>query len=469
MALTLHNTAARQKQTFKPLQAATVSFYTCGPTVYAPAHIGNLRTFVVSDWLRQILRWNDYQVKDVMNVTDVDDKTIKASTAADISLADFTHQHEKAFFADLALLNVLKPEIVTHATEYINEMIAMIEKLLATSFAYPADDGIYFRVDKSENYGALAGLKKGLATQARIKNDEYDKETPSDFALWKFWQATDGGVGWGAPFGKGRPGWHIECSAMIRATLGDTIDIHLGGTDLIFPHHTNEIAQSEAVTGKSLANYWLHVAFVNMQGGKMAKSEGNVVTLADIATRGFSPLAYRYWLLSAHYRTLMNFSWEALEASATAYQKLRNRVADLVVQSQVVQPSVSHKPLVEYLNKFTEAINDDLNLPVAMSVVWQLLDDHSPTSPSASQGGPADPLATILEFDKVLGLDLASAASTDDISEIPEVIKKLLAEREEARKKEDWPRSDALRQEINQLGYHLEDTQTGPKIKLLTK
>lgn len=334
--------------------------------------------------------------------------------------------------------------------------------LLAKDFAYPADDGIYFRINKSNNYGLLAGLKKGIDIQLRIKSDQYDKETPNDFALWKFWNEADGEVGWGAPFGRGRPGWHIECSAMIRAVLGDTIDLHLGGTDLIFPHHTNEIAQSEAVTGKPLANHWLHIAFVNMAGDKMAKSEGNVVTLKDIADRKISPRAYRYWLLSAHYRTLMNFSWEALESSATALKKLQNRVADLAA----VQHSVSDKmgkPIEPYLNKFTDAINNDLNLPVALSLVWQLLDDHSftPADPS-ERFVRADILATILEFDKVLGLDLASATQPLDI---PEAVKQLLAERESARSAGDFARADTLRQKINQLGYQLEDTATGPKLR----
>ncbi|MFH1170838.1 MAG: cysteine--tRNA ligase, partial [Candidatus Vogelbacteria bacterium] len=326
MALKLFNTLIHEVTLFQPLQAGVVTMYTCGPTVYAPAHIGNLRTFVVSDWWRRTLEWSGYQVESAMNVTDVDDKTIKSSQATGLPLLSFTSQYEKTFFADLKSLNIERPEVIPHATEYIKKMIEMIEILLAKNFAYQAEDGIYFRIDKSTNYGALAGLKKGLATQSRVKSDEYDKETLNDFALWKFWQESDGEAGWETPFGKGRPGWHIECSAMIRAVLGDTIDLHLGGTDLIFPHHTNEIAQSEAVTGKPLANHWLHIAFVNMAGDKMAKSEGNVVTLAELAARGIPPLVYRYWLLSAHYRTLMNFSWETLEGSATAFKKLQNRI-----------------------------------------------------------------------------------------------------------------------------------------------
>ena len=431
-----------------------MTMYTCGPTVYAPAHIGNLRTFVVSDWWRRTLQWNGYQVESAMNVTDVDDKTIKGSQITGLPLSSFTSQYEKTFFVDLKLLNIEQPEIIPHATEYIKNMIEMIELLLAKDFAYQAEDGIYFRIDKSNNYGLLAGLKKRTDIQSRIKSDQYDKETPSDFALWKFWQESDGEVGWNAPFGRGRPGWHIECSAMIRAVFGDTIDLHLGGTDLIFPHHTNEIAQSEAVTGQPLANHWLHIAFVNMAGGKMAKSEGNVVTLADLTARGISPLVYRYWLLSAHYRTLMNFSWEALESSATAFKKLQNRISDL---QETVRHSVwdkKGKSIEQYSNKFTEAINNDLNLPVALSVVWQLLDDGSVS--------PSDMLATILEFDKVLGLDLISVTQPLDI---PPEVKQLLVDRESARGAGDFARADQLRQQITTAGYTIDDTSEGPRLR----
>ena len=430
-----------------------MTMYTCGPTVYAPAHIGNLRTFVVSDWWWRTLQWNGYQVESAMNVTDVDDKTIKGSQITGLPLSSFTSQYEKIFFADLKSLNIEQPKIIPHATEYIKNMIEMIELLLAKDFAYQAEDGIYFRIDQSNNYGLLAGLKKRINIQSRIKSDQYDKETPSDFALWKF-ESPGAEVAWDTSFGRGRPGWHIECSAMIRAVFGDSIDLHLGGTDLIFPHHTNEIAQSEAVTGQPLANHWLHIAFVNMAGGKMAKSEGNIVTLADLTARGISPLVYRYWLLSAHYRTLMNFSWEALESSATAFKKLQNRISDL---QETVRHSVldkKGKSIEQYSNKFTEAINNDLNLPVALSVVWQLLDDGSVS--------PSDMLATILEFDKVLGLDLISVTQPLDI---PPEVKQLLVDRESARGAGDFARAYKLRQQITTAGYTIDDTSEGPRLR----
>lgn len=452
----LHNTLTRRIVPFRSLKDGRATVYTCGPTVYAPPHIGNLRTFVVSDWFRRTLEWNGYQVETVMNITDVDDKTIKGSQAAGLPLVSFTGQFEEMFFSDLDWLNVKRPNQMPRATEHIKQMIEMINYLLEKDFAYRAEDGIYFRVSKAKRYGELAQLDLGSGqTQSRIKNDQYDKETPGDFALWKFWQASDGEAWWDAPFGKGRPGWHIECSAMIKATLDGTVDVHLGGTDLIFPHHVNEIAQSEAATGKPLANYWLHVAFVNIAGGKMAKSEGNVITLADIAARGFPPLAYRYWLLTAHYRTMANFSWEALAAAAAALKKLQNRIVDLAD----VKHSVFNKvgmPIDEYLNKFTEAVNNDLNLPVALSIVWQIFDDHSPA--------PADILATILEFDKVFGLNLISTARSLDI---PNKVKRLLAERESARGTGDFARADRLRRQIEAGGFIIEDTPTGSKLRKL--
>lgn len=450
MALTLYNTATRQSQVFEPLKPGQVSFYTCGPTVYAPAHVGNLRTFVTSDWWRRVLKWNGYQVTTVMNVTDVDDKTIKGSETAGISLSAFTNQYEKGFFVDLGRLNIEPPSATPHATEYIPAMIELIKILLAKDFAYQADDGIYFRVVKFLKYGQLAQIDLGAAgTKSRINNDEYDKETPADFVLWKF-ESPAAEVAWDAPFGRGRPGWHIECSAMIRAVLGDTIDIHLGGTDLIFPHHTNEIAQSESATGRPLARFWLHSAFITVDGQKMAKSLGNIITLKNLAEKNISPLAYRYLLLTAHYRAILNFTWESLTAADTACRKLRQRLADLAATTS----DFSGSPIPEYLNKFSEAINDDLNLPIALSVVWQLLNDHFPP--------PVNILATILEFDKVLGLDLISATQPLDVSS---PVKQLLTDRESARQVGDWPLADSLRQQIETHGYTIEDTPEGPRLK----
>ena len=449
MALTLYNTATRQKKVFETLKPGPVSFYTCGPTVYAPAHIGNLRTFVTSDWWRRVFKWNGFEVKAVMNVTDVDDKTIKGSEIAGVTLANFTSQYEKIFFVDLERLNIELPSAIPHATEYIPEMIKMIKTLIERGTAYIATDGVYFKIKSFSRYGELAKLSVMKETISRINNDEYSKETAIDFALWKF-EPTTVEVAWDAPFGRGRPGWHIECSAMIRAVLGDTIDIHLGGTDLIFPHHENEIAQSESANGATLARFWLHSAFVNVVGAKMSKSLGNIITLKNLAEKNISPLVYRYLLLTVHYRTLLNFTGESLFGANTAYQKLLNQVADLAL----VEPTTSGTPIPEYLNKFTEVVNDDLNLPVAISVVWRLLDYHSIL--------PADTLATIIEFDKVLGLDLNSATQP---LELPPLVKQLLTDREVARQAGDFTHADTLRQQIEANGYIIEDTAHGPKLR----
>ncbi len=434
MALILYNSLTRQLEPLTPLRPPAVSLYTCGPTVYDAPHIGNLRTFVTGDLLRRVLEHSGYEVKQVVNITDVDDKTIAGAHSAGRSLVDFTREFENIFLADLESLNLLPPTALPRATEFVNQMIAMIEKLLAQGSAYASEDGIYFKIKSFPNYGVFQ-----------------KPDTDEDFALWKFQKPEDGDTAWEASFGRGRPGWHIECSAMIEATLGQSIDIHLGGTDLAFPHHENERAQSESLHHALLAKIWLHSAFVNINAEKMSKSLGNVVTLKDIVVKGIPPLAYRYWLLSAHYRTLTNFTWEALAGAQNAYQKLRNQIADL---AELVQHSVSHKPIQEYLNKFTETINNDLNLPVALSLVWQLLNDAGVS--------PADKLSTILEFDKVLGLDLVSATTP---IEIPAVVAQLLVDRESARLAQDFPRADTLRQQIEAHGYTIEDTPSGPKLR----
>ncbi len=451
MALKLYNTLTRQIEEFKPTDPRAVKMYTCGPTVYGPAHIGNLRTFVVSDWLKRTLVWNNYNVKAVMNITDVDDKTIKGAQTASKPLLEFTKEYEKLFLADLEKLNVLPPNELTHATEYVSQMISLVQELLEKGFAYRTEDGVYFSVAKFSNYGQLAKLSPNTAqTISRIQADEYDKDAVTDFALWKFWQENDGDVSWDAPFGKGRPGWHIECSAMIRATLGDTIDIHLGGSDLVFPHHTNEIAQSEAATGQTLSRYWIHTAFVNMAGGKMAKSDGNIVTLNEVEKKGYSPLAYRFWLLSAHYRTHANFTWEALEAAATGYKNLLARVYDLSQASE----NKTTTPNEKYLAEFSVAINNDLNLPQTLATVWHLL--------KTNDLPPAEQLATILKMDEVLGLDLIQATVP---IEIPSEVQALAAEREVARQNGDWSLADELRRQIEALDWYLLDSPTGPQLR----
>jgi len=439
--LKLYNTLTRKKENFKPLKDKNVGMYSCGPTVYNYAHIGNLRTYLFNDFLKRSLEFLDYKVNQVMNITDVDDKTIRESQKNKSSLSVFTKKYEKIFFNDLKELNIQKPTHTLRATENIPEMIKIIEKLLKKNIAYKTEDGIYFNIEKTKNYGKLALLDKTKKTKSRIKNDEYDKKTKSDFALWKFHTKSDGENKWKAPFGEGRPGWHIECSAMSMKVLGNTFDIHTGGSDLIFPHHTNEIAQSEAVSGKKFVKYWLHAGFLIMSEGKMSKSIGNVLTLKTLNEKGFSPLDYRYLALTTHYREQLIFSIKNLESSKITLQRAKNICADLPKEKGVNK---------KYIDDFTKALEDDLNLPKALQVMWKLLRDK--TAKGKYQ--------TIKKMDEVLGLDLLKETKVS----IPKNIKELLKERETARKNKNYKESDKLREEIQKLGYKIDDTTKGTKV-----
>lgn len=437
----LQNTLSGEKEEFKPLKEGEVSMYTCGPTVYDFAHIGNFRTFIFSDVLKRIFEYNNYKVDAVMNITDVDDKTIKRSVAEGVSLETLTRKYEDLFFKDLASLNIEKFPKTPRATESIPEMISLIEKMLENGTAYKSSDGIYFDITKSKGYGTLANLKLENETKERIANDEYDKANARDFSLWKFYSPEDGDVVYDAPFGKGRPGWHIECSAMSMTNLhAETIDIHTGGSDLIFPHHTNEIAQSEAVTGKTFVNYWMHGGFITVDGKKMSKSLGNIFTLENLREKNIDPLSYRYFVLGAHYSTLLNFTLEAVDGAQTALRRLREKVVSLPSGGSVVK------------TEFNEFINDDLNMPKALALVWDIL--KSENIPDA------DKKATILDFDKVLGLDLDKVESF----EIPENVKNLIKERDLARNEKDFAKSDEIRAEIEKLGFEVKDTNSGTEV-----
>ena len=346
-----------------------------------------------------------------------------------------TEKYENLFFEDIKSLNILKPNKILSARAYIPEIIELISVLLKNQSAYKSDDGIYFKISNSKNYGVLAGLKLDKPVQERIENDEYDKENPRDFALWKFYKESDGDVVWAAPFGRGRPGWHIECSAMAIKALGNTIDIHAGGSDLIFPHHTNEIAQSESATGKTFVNYWLHGGMINVEKDKMAKSKGNFLKLKDLV----SPLAYRYWLLTAHYRTQVNFTFKAVNASQTALIKFCNNFLALGNKTGEIDEN--------YNNKFTDCINDDLDMPKALALAWELFKDKKASDP--------DKKATLLKLDEVFGLKLNELKVSEE--KIPEEIKFLIEERENARKTKDFKKSDALRAEIEARGFKVKD------------
>lgn len=423
-----------------------MTFYACGPTVYNFAHIGNLRTFLFEDFLRRTLEYLGFSVSEVMNITDVDDKTIKAAAGKMTEFSALTRKFEQAFFSDLAELNIKKPSQSTRATEYIEEIVQFVSDLIEKGYAYKGDDGsIYFSIEKFAPYGKLSNLdKSGIKAGARVSQDEYTKENPADFVLWKAWDEDDGEIFWQTVLGKGRPGWHIECSAMSQEKLGDEIDIHAGGVDLIFPHHENEIAQSEARSGKRFVSYWLHAEHLLVDGKKMSKSLGNVYLLKDIKNRGFSPLDFRYLCLSAHYRDKLNFTWDSLEAAKNALLRARKIISSL--------PNGKESASSDYLSKFKAALEKDLNTPEALAVFWTMIRDNE-----ISAGVKK---ASALEMDKVFALNL----DKPDEFDIPDEIEKLLLERQAAREKRDFELADKLRSQIEGLGFEIEDLGNSSKV-----
>ncbi len=461
--LFLHNTLSGKKEKLKPLALEVspakneVTLYSCGPTVYDFAHIGNFRTFVMSDIIRRTLEYKGYTVKHAMNITDVDDKTIRRSQAEKISLEELTDKYEKFFWEDMQSLNNLRPTIVMGARAHIAAMIALISKLLEKEVAYVAHDGVYVNVLKVKKYGELAHIKKSDLhkvadeTHSRIANDEYDKQDPRDFAVWKF----SGDVSWDAPFGKGRPGWHIECSAMSMEALGKTIDIHTGGTDLIFPHHTNEIAQSESATGKTFVQYWVHGAFMNVNDEKMSKSKSNFYKIADLKEEQISPIAYRYWLLTSHYRSQINFSFDAVRAAQVALINLCNHIIEWQAEAALGDHISKDQKATEakYRESFDLYISDDFNMPKAVALLWKIVKDTSIT--------PGQKLSLALDFDAIFGLRLADLSqiqsSTSATKEIPVEITALAEARQAARLAKDFIKADALRIEVESRGYMIKD------------
>ncbi len=448
MALKLFNALGRKWEDFSPLFSPAVGLYTCGPTVYDYPHLGNYRSYIFADILKRTLLLNDYKVKHVMNITDVDDKTIKRSQTDHKSLKDLTEFYTQEFFQDRERLNILPADVYPKASDYIGEMVKLIETLILKDYAYKSEDGsVYFSIKKDDDYGKLAHLNLTTLVDnasGRQKVDEYDKDSAQDFALWKAWHEDDGEVYWETSLGKGRPGWHIECSAMSMKNLGESFDLHTGGVDNLFPHHENEIAQSESATGKQFVKYWLHNEWLLVDGKKMAKSTGNFYTLRDVVDKGYSPLAYRYLVLTAHYRKQLNFTWESLAASQTALNKLENFIRETKGAGNIDQ---------KYADKFKTALNEDLNTPQAVAVMWEVIND-----PSLD---PKDKKATILKLDEALGLKLKEVKSL----EIPAPVMQLLTERELARKDGNFSLSDQLRDQVLSLGYIIDDTPTGPKIR----
>ncbi len=442
----LYNTLTRQEEDFQPIMPDKVGMYSCGPTVYNFAHIGNLRTFVFEDILRRTLEANGLTVYQVKNLTDVDDKTIRDSQKAGMSLKDFTEKFTVEFFKDVDALNLKRAAVYPKATEHVPQMIKMIECLLEKGIAYTSEDGVYFSISKINDYGALAHLDlKGLKAGAsgRVLSDEYEKENVGDFALWKFWTEADGEAKWPASFGDGRPGWHIECSAMSAEYLEVPFDIHTGGIDLLFPHHQDEVAQTQGCTGKQLAKHWMHAEHLLVDGKKMSKSLGNFYTLRDVIDHGFDPIVLRYLFLGAHYRTKLNFTWEALEGAQNALRKLCSVARTL--------PTASASTLN---SDFLTAVNNDLNTPQALAAMWKMLDDASMSAEVKAQ--------QLLAMDQVLGLNLENYLGHQ--IEVSEEVKELGREREAAREAKDWKKSDELRDLIIEKGFTVEDTPEGQKI-----
>ncbi len=466
----IYNSLSRTKEELRPIEPGHVKFYTCGPTVYNFAHIGNFRAYTFEDILRRVILYNGLRVTQVMNLTDIDDKTIRGAQETGVPLKSFTKPYIDAFFEDLKALNIQPAEHYPAATDHIPEMIALIAKLFERGLAYTSEDGsVYFSVDKLPGYGKLARLdRQNLRAGARVAQDEYEKESYGDFALWKAWDDGDGEVAWDSPWGRGRPGWHLECSAMSMHYLGETFDLHTGGIDNLFPHHENEIAQSEGATGKPFVTYWMHCAHLRVNGEKMSKSLGNFFTLRDLIDKGWSGREIRMVLINGHYRQPLNFTFDALEAARTALARIDECVDALEECAGGAAPADSVPAwAVEARDAFTAAVNDDLNIPEAFAALFALVRGSN----SAMRDGKlsaADAAALLALFDRmdsVLGMiRFGRAARTDAV---PAEITALVEARAAARAAKEWAESDRLRDELAAKGWEVRDSKEGQKLKKL--
>ncbi len=460
----IHNTLTQQLEEVVPLEGKTIRLYTCGPTVYNYAHIGNFRAYLFEDLLRRSIKYFGYEVCQVMNLTDVDDKTISGSIKAGLSLEAFTQTFKTAFFDDLKSLSIEPAEHYPAATAHVPEMIAMIQTLLEKKHAYQSEDGsIYFSVSSFPNYGKLAHLDMaGLRPGARVQQDEYEKENVADFALWKAWDEKDGDVVWDAPWGRGRPGWHIECSAMATRYLGESFDMHTGGVDNVFPHHEDEIAQSEAASGKPYVKYWMHCAHLVVDGRKMSKSLGNFYTLRDLISKGYSGREVRYVLMAGHYRQSLNFSFDALLAARSSLQRLDEFQARLK-EVATVAPGISEIPdwAATLKSKFDSGLAEDLNISESLSALFDLVHagNRAIDAKTISQAQAAAVLEMLAKFDSVLGFLIKPA------DEIPEAAINLLELRQQARQSKNWAEADRVRNDLAGLGWIIQDTPQGPKLK----
>ncbi|MFA6815118.1 MAG: cysteine--tRNA ligase [Lentisphaeria bacterium] len=468
MSITFYNTLHHQEEEFIPLVSNKVGLYTCGPTVYNYAHIGNFRCYAFEDILKRTLLFENYDVNHVMNLTDVDDKTIRGSQEQNIPLKQFTQKYKNAFFEDLKTLHILPAVTYPAATEHIGDMIKLVQTLMDKGIAYQAEDkSVYFSIAKWPQYGQLVHLDpEQMRTGVRVKMDEYAKESVADFALWKAWDKNDGDVFWNSPWGKGRPGWHIECSAMSSRYLGKTFDIHCGGIDNMFPHHEDEIAQSEAANGCKFVHYWLHCAHLMVDGQKMSKSAGNFYKLQDLLDKGYTGREIRWVLIGTHYRQSLNFSLKALEDARVSLQRIdafKTRLQDVATTEEKweTDPLALKKVTHHALESFRAGITADLNISAALAALFdfirdinRMLDHHAINAEDAQKA-----LSTLEQLDTVL------AVCTPDPSEgIPPEIMEMAQKRQEARAAKNFAESDRLRDKISDCGFLVEDTPKGPRI-----
>ena len=457
----IYNTLSRQVEEFIPLEGNKVRMYFCGPTVYDFAHIGNFRTFVMSDILHRYLKFRGYDVTFVMNLTDVDDKTIRGAMKEGISLKEYTDRYAKAFFEDLETMRIEKATYYPRATETINNIVEFIKVLMSKGHAYKTEDGVYFDISSFKEYGKLSKLDKSNikpGASGRVRVDEYSKEDIVDFALWKAWKEEDGNVYWETEIGKGRPGWHIECSIMSTKYLGDTLDIHGGGVDLIFPHHENEIAQSECKTGKQFVRYWFHVEHLMINGRKMSKSEGNFFTLRDLVAKGYSPKAIRLVLISTHYRKPLDFTEEKVKQAESTVKNLELFIAKMkkVLSKNNEIPPTKLDIIENAKNKFVESMDDDLNVPEALGIVFSLISEFENTNITAISSKEAEEILRFLADVKRV-LDFFDM----DIDEVPQEALRMLEERENLRKNREFSKADEIRNRLTEMGYEVIDTKIG--------
>ncbi|HEY9204509.1 MAG TPA: cysteine--tRNA ligase [Candidatus Methanoperedens sp.] len=460
MVLRLYNTLSGEKEVFVPLKDKFAGIYSCGPTVYGFAHIGNLRAYAFADMLRRYLESRGYTVRQVMNLTDLDDKTIRASKEQGMSLREYTDRYIRFFFEDVDLLRIKRADVYPRVTEHIKEMADMIKILLDKGYAYRKDGSIYFKVNEFRDYGKLAKIDLSqIKPGATVEADEYGKEDVRDFALWK--EKKEGEPFWVTDMGEGRPGWHIECSAMSTRYLGNTIDIHTGGVDNIFPHHQNEIAQSEAATGQEFVHYWMHCEHLLVDNRKMSKSLGNIINLREVLNRGHRPEALRYLFVSSHYRSKLNFTWESVRHASDAIERLNQFIERLRNHKSVTQDSEEIALLIRRTTeKFESEMNNDLNSPGAFAAIFELVGKVNPVLEKGrlSSGDAKRVFELMLKFDTVLGI-----LTLKEKAELSKEIEALIGDREKARKRKDFKLADEIRKKLDGLGIVLEDTKEGTR------